>query len=140
MATDKSAPVPTDVPGPGLPVVDWTHGEAGATYDLPGRCLTCGHRFLVRRLRGIAPPLSVECPGACGTTQYGWRDRAALAAPAAPLDVERLARALALAEVNCWANPESGHKITDPDDGTAAHRRDAEAIAREYARQREGKP
>ena len=56
-----------------------------------------------------------------------------------PLDVERLSHALAIAEVNCWANPRSGHKIDDRD-GDAAHRADAEAIARAYAALSEEKP
>ncbi len=67
-----------------------------------------------------------------------WRDlrrayEAALAESPPALDAERLAAALAVAEVNCWADDLSGHKITDEDGGTAAHRRDAIAIAREYA-------
>jgi hypothetical protein len=57
----------------------------------------------------------------------------ALSTTPAPLDVERLARALAMAEINCWANPTSGHKSTDVDEDRA-HREDAEAIAREYAK------
>jgi hypothetical protein len=60
-----------------VPVVDWTHGEPGPTYDLPGRCLTCGQRFVVRRPKGWDSPLSVECP-ACECTEFEWRDNAAI--------------------------------------------------------------
>lgn len=48
------------------------------------------------------------------------------------LDVERLARALELTEINCWTNP--FHHRPDDADEHRQHRIDAEAIAREYAR------
>ena len=59
------------------PVLDWTYGEAGPTYDLPGRCLNCGQRFTVRRPKGWDSPLYVECPS-CECSVYGWRDDAAI--------------------------------------------------------------
>lgn len=58
--------------------------------------------------------------------------RAALAAqpaPQPPLDVERLAEALALTEVGCWA---TGARHT-PEQDNQQHGRDAEAIAAAYA-------
>lgn len=64
---------------PTVPVIDASHdcpscrAQSSEFYDLDGRCLTCGQRFVVRSRRGDKPPLSVDCPGACGTTQYGWR-------------------------------------------------------------------
>ncbi len=54
---------------------------------------------------------------------------AAAAARPAGLDVERLARALAMTEVGCWA---SGARH-DPSTDDEQHARDAADIAREYA-------
>jgi predicted RNA-binding Zn-ribbon protein involved in translation (DUF1610 family) len=42
-------------------------------YDLNGRCLNCGQRFVVRSRKGDKPPLSVECPS-CEVSEYSWRD------------------------------------------------------------------
>ena len=41
-------------------------------YDLRGRCLNCGAKFVVRSRKGDRSPLSVECPS-CECTVYGWR-------------------------------------------------------------------
>jgi len=57
---------------PILPVLDWSYGKT-PTYDTSGHCLTCGTRFVVRREKGMKPPLSVECPN-CECTEYSWRD------------------------------------------------------------------
>jgi hypothetical protein len=51
--------------------------RTAATYDLPGRCLNCGARFIVRSRKGDTPPLGVECP-ACGVREYSWRDNRAI--------------------------------------------------------------
>ncbi len=55
---------------------------------------------------------------------------------AAELDVDRLARALELTEVGCWANPVTHSAAQDEE----RHRRDATRIAAEYARLSENAP
>lgn len=69
-------------------------------------------QMLICRLR-VAAVTPVETPG---------------------LDVERLARALALTEVGCWANK----PVHEPEQDDEVHARDAAAIAAEYARITEG--
>jgi hypothetical protein len=53
-----------------LPHLDLSYGKT-PTYEVPGGCLTCGQRFVVRRGKGVKPPLSVVCPS-CGCAEYGW--------------------------------------------------------------------
>jgi len=66
--------VTTDV----LPIIDTScscercTSRTTAMYDLPGRCLNCGARFVVRSRKGDKPPLGIECP-ACEVDGYSWR-------------------------------------------------------------------
>lgn len=70
---------PTPEPRTTLPVIDASHdcehcrAQSSAFYEVSGRCLTCGQRFMVKNRKGDEPPLSVDCP-TCEVTEYSWRD------------------------------------------------------------------
>ena len=103
-----------------LPVLDWSYGKT-PTYDVPGGCLTCGQRFIVRREKGVKPPLSVECPS-CECIESGWR---ALAQPAPDAPCERHYPVMSRGRVrDPWTCVNCGGIEAQPAAATLAQRED----------------